>query len=563
MKFVILQAVTLTITFILLPNASSERYESVYVHWSSELGFQATRHPMEGGLVCATASIDRGLNVTGWHVLHISTNESCTNEQQAFSAGVGEAVLTYNDIYQHWFNTMHGMCDNRKALCQKVQNFLNKNYKWSYKMINKNRKTQPYWYQVELFLMQLRGLAASYQVVQKDEQKKLTFNDFLTSYDYDDDDDDDFESFLVRGAKLRGSRSCSGLIKLLPDSSDLYTSHDTWSSFESMWKVLKKYDFHFTILPTSNDTIPGNSISFSSYPGEIQSGDDFYITSASLVVQETTTGNNNKSLWAYVKPEGQIMEQIRTMIANRLATSGKEWSKIFSKYNSGTYNNQWMIVDYKLFKKGTPQNQLENNLLWILEQLPGYVKAADMTDELRVQTYWPSYNIPYFSEVFNLSGNNALVRKYGDWFTYDKNPRALMFKRDHVKVKDTISMIALMRYNNYKYDPLSRCECTPPYSGENAIAARNDVNPANGTYPFAALGHRSHTATDMKLATADLVNTLQMIAVSGPPYSDDLPPFRWSTSDFKDNSHLGQPDLWEFHPYLSIWPEDISENSIL
>ena len=52
------------------------------------------------------------------------------------------------------------------------------------------------------------------------------------------------------------------------------------------------------------------------------------------------------------------------------------------------------------------------------------------------------------------------------------------------------SMIKLMRYNNYTSDPLSRCDCSPPYSGENAISARNDLNPRNGTYPFHALSHR-------------------------------------------------------------------------
>lgn len=42
--------------------------------------------------------------------------------------------------------------------------------------------------------------------------------------------------------------------------------------------------------------------------------------------------------------------------------------------------------------------------------------------------------------------------------------------------------------------------CSPPYSGENAIAARSDLNPSSGTYPFSALGHRRHGATDMKVS---------------------------------------------------------------
>ncbi len=60
-------------------------------------------------------------------------------------------------------------------------------------------------------------------------------------------------------------------------------------------------------------------------------------------------------------------------------------------------------------------------------------------------------------------------------------------------------MITLMRYNNYTLDEFSRCDCDPPYSGENTIAARSDLNPPNGRYPFNALGHRNHGATDMKV----------------------------------------------------------------
>ena len=57
----------------------------------------------------------------------------------------------------------------------------------------------------------------------------------------------------------------------------------------------------------------------------------------------------------------------------------------------------------------------------------------------------------------------------------------------------------LCRYNNFQHDPLSACNCTPPYSAENAISARSDLNPANGVYPFSALGHRSHGGVDSKV----------------------------------------------------------------
>jgi hypothetical protein len=77
-------------------------------------------------------------------------------------------------------------------------------------------------------------------------------------------------------------------------------------SFQSMLRIQKRYIFPFRMLPDSNDTVPGHVITFSSYPGTIQSGDDFYVTSAGLATLETTTGNNNRSLWQYVKPKGQV-----------------------------------------------------------------------------------------------------------------------------------------------------------------------------------------------------------------------------------------------------------------
>ena len=199
-----------------------------------------------------------------------------------------------------------------------------------------------------------------------------------------------------------------------------------------------------------------------------------------------------------------MLEWIRAVVANNLATSGEEWSDVFARHNSGTYNNQWMVVDYKLFRTG--ETDLQPGLLWILEQIPGTVMAADLTDFLQSQQYWPSYNAPYFSEIFNMSGGQELVDEYGDWFTYDKTPRAQIFRRDHSGVSDVDSMMRLMRYNDYKNDPLAACDCEPPYSGENAISARCDLNPANGTYPFSALGHRDHAGIDMKLTTSELVS---------------------------------------------------------
>ena len=171
-------------------------------------------------------------------------------------------------------------------------------------------------------------------------------------------------------------------------------SHDTWNSYQSMLRILKNYRLPLRRVP-KGAPVAAVEMSFSGYPGVIYSGDDFTVTSAGLTVLETTIGNNNKALWGQVKPRGSVLEGIRATVANRLATDGKSWTGVFSRFNSGTYNNQWMVVDNKLFRPH--QQQLSPGLFWVLEQIPGYVRRKDLTSVLQTRTFWPSYNSPYFT----------------------------------------------------------------------------------------------------------------------------------------------------------------------
>jgi hypothetical protein len=319
-----------------------------------------------------------------------------------------------------------------------------------------------------------------------------------------------------------------------------------------MIRIQKHYMLGLHTLPRNGDLIPAQSASFSSYPGTIQSGDDFYVLSSGLVTLETTIGNGNNSLYNGITSEGVLLEWVRSIVANRLATNGAEWAKLFASMNSGTYNNQWMVVDYNKFAPGQP---LADGLLTVVEQIPTLVESGDMTFILRNQSYWPSYNTPYFQSVFNLSGGQENVAAHGDWFTYDKSPRALIFRRDTGKVVDMPSMIKMMRYNDYTHDPLARCNCTPPYSAENAISARSDLNPSDGTYEFAALGHRSHGATDVKITSYGMQKQRKFLAIGGPPH-ENVPAFQWSKSTFANLSHVGHPDLWVFPPVVTTWVLD-------
>ena len=42
-----------------------------------------------------------------------------------------------------------------------------------------------------------------------------------------------------------GASHCSALVKLLPGNEDIYVAQDTWTTYQSMLRILKKYDFKF------------------------------------------------------------------------------------------------------------------------------------------------------------------------------------------------------------------------------------------------------------------------------------------------------------------------------
>ena len=490
-------------------------------------------------------------------------------------AGRLEGQITHDLIAAHFKNTVgDDFCKGLNAtrltwkrserftsvdtvFCQKLQDFLQKNLNYMNRMIDENRSTDPYWHQIGLILEQTAGLQDGYENPKKEISPHRKINLFGLYIISLNGDLEDLEPILKvpqdKRRRVLGSGSCSALIKVLPNNTDLFTAQVTWSDYASMLRIQKHYDLKYHLFKGSNDLIPGFDMTLSSYPGSLPSGDDFYVMNTGLVSQETTIGNNNKTLYESIKGDQVVLEWIRSLVANRLAKSGPEWANFFSIYNSGTYNNQWMIVDYKLFKPNA--TDLADNLLTIVEQIPTLIMAADATNVLRKQSYFPSYNTPYFPVIFNMSGSNEMVSKYGDWFTYDKTPRAMIFKRDHSTVKDLTSMLQLMRYNNFRSDPLSKCNCQPlGSSAENAISARNDLNPINGSYPFAALSHRSHGATDAKITSYDMVKRMQFLAVSGPTFNDvDIPPFEWSKSDFVNKSHLMHPDLFVFEPLIQDW----------
>lgn len=349
------------------------------------------------------------------------------------------------------------------------------------------------------------------------------------------------ERMRIAGAKLFNklalSGKCSALVKVSEDLGDIYMGHATWDSYTAMLRIYKHYNFALKELRPATQRM-----SFSSYPGEVFSDDDFYLMDSGLVVLQTTNKIFNNELFDALTPHSALSWQ-RIRAANWLASSGEEWAQVLDTSNSGTYNNQYMVVDLNLF---VPGENLRPGLLWVAEQIPGMVVSADMTPTLALG-YWPSYNVPFFPEVYNKSGYPDFISKleqYGQhftasthWLSYETSPRANIFRRDQASIASLDDMKRVMRSNNWKKDPLAegRAVC--------AVCGRGDLDPefpeARGCY-------------DSKVTSYTLALNLEAEVVNGPTRNQgDLPAFQWKQFSLgvkgsDDLLHLGQPGKFDF-----------------
>ncbi|CAF4724635.1 unnamed protein product, partial [Rotaria sp. Silwood2] len=375
--------------------------------------------------VLATGSWDQTYNITGWSVLEIKTAENQTNIDQVYSAGLLEGQFTQELTCMQWQNTITNICVNRTDFCGKLKNFFLTQLNWIYMQIDTHPNDE-YWHQINLLLVQLNGLIDGYQNKSRGPRKELEdplgFFLFQVLASIDD------IAVHLGFQNISRHDSCSALIKILPDNKDVFVSHATWDDYNSMLKVLKRYT-----MPLKR-TSAANSWSH-----------DFYMTGpANLTVIETTIDNYNEDLYRNINPIS-IPEWMRVVVANRLATSGKEWVDKFFIFNDGTYNNEWMITDFKQFTPGTPPKP---GFLTVAEQMTTYHESADMTEMLNNKSYCASYNNIYFPDFRNISGEEAMVKEKGPaLYSWQNSSRAKIFRRDHGKVIDLPTMIHMMRSN--------------------------------------------------------------------------------------------------------------------
>ena len=482
----------------------------------------------ENSLAHATYNSD--LEKTGWDKLVITTNKKFEDDETSYAAGYLEGSLTANRIYNHYRN-MKAFTWGNDSMPDLVKEYLRETREYIISQ-HKSYPNDNYWNLAYLIQRQFDGLIDGYNNqsfpnISPEEFHTISSTGDLFDIVYYKNYSVDFFSFDVKQIKkyIITNNHCSALIKISEDFSDIFFGHNSWFTFSSLSRVFKEYNFDF-----NNKLVKAKSIMFSSYPAVLASIDDYYITSVDMAVIETTNPMFNSQLYEKLTPKSLLCWQ-RAMLANRIADNSKEWTEVFAKENSGTYNNQFMALDLKQID--LQNKKINENALWIIEQLPGNVESADVSSIL--YDHWPSYNVPYFENIRNLSNVTQMLEKHPELessLSYEKCARAKIFRRDHSKIKNIHDFKKIMRYNNYKVDPLSLND------PGKAIASRFDLDDTDPS----CMG-----AYDGKVSSYKMIKDDRTVQIIAGPTNDDLPSFNFSNSTAcNENKHYGLPDVFNF-----------------
>lgn len=350
-------------------------------------------------------------NIQGWDKIWVRAlkqeDDSSANLDAVEAMGYFEGYLTQKSIYNislnnyaDWFE------DSKKSSPQPVYDWLVKNHYWvknqvKYKLSELKAvghklksKEYKYWYTVSLQIQQFNGLMLGYNAAAPANQR-LSLEQFLLL-----NADGDVESIVeipgiksrlaemnmtIQYVKKKKNLRCSAVFKFDPIVREIYFGHTTWDNMDmSSLRQLKSYQYDF-IKAYNNEPYV---VVMSSSPGFLSSVDDFYLTSNRLAIIETTNGNYNKKLWDEVTTSS-VLSWMRVNVANMLSSTTTDWTTTFCLENSGTYNNQWMILDIlkvEQFQEDRNLKELLPNTFRVVEQIPGTCTSKDESGVLTSKT---------------------------------------------------------------------------------------------------------------------------------------------------------------------------------
>ena len=496
----------------------------------------------------ASAIYNKTYEKIGWDYLSISTyekNDKKYNDSiKAYAMGYLEGKLTKERIYSQYTNFYNYFIAQFKDfpnIENKFNEFILNNTKYMEEKSKKNMSTVPYWEHIHYILQQIHGLLEG---CKNETGKNLTLLEIFILGGPSDMRDigihlmknssPSFEEMTLEELKRNKTLNSqsSAFVKLANDSnsSDIWFGHNTWNYYNLMIRIFKEYRF-----VTNKGNEKSKTVAFSSYPASLSSANEFHVMDSNLTEMGTSIDILNSNLYNSITHES-ILTWIRQIVANRLASSAEEWTKIFQIGNSGTGNEQAIILDMN--KIDLKNKKIEDKALMIIEQMPKYTEAVDVTEYLR-KGYWPSYNIPFVNKTYRDMGyvvNNNSEGKQ-EHINYTLNARALIFNRSQGNVNSKEEFKKFIRYNDYKNDSLSQNDPS------KTIASREDLRNDNFTQCYGAIDAKF-------ISVKDLLEKKNLIYIISGPTNDQQETFSWSNTFCRCNrtnmSHTGHNDVWNF-----------------
>lgn len=488
----------------------------------------------------AKGILEENISENGWYKIHIAGNDKATDENDImYCAGFLEGYLNQEGIYNHWFliKDIKGYNHSKQHdyAPKEIHDFMEKNYNYTRNAVEAY-SDDPYWVEIGLILRQFDGLVDGYQycIDKNNKDKSMEMNTFDHWFFQSAGDMFDLAEIYPDAQPAKEFREhCTGMVKLTENYDDIFFAHDAWSDYRELHGELK--DIYLPI-----KRFNAKRIVLSTRVGKLSSYDDFYMADSGLYVIETTLNNYNESLYDVVVPQS-LFTWLRAYHATLVAKNGSDWAKTFIRHNSGTYNNQYVIVDSNKFVR---YEKPTTDLLWIIEQFPGTYRMTDVTYQLVNDLYFPSVNTPWHEDLYELAGYPELVKSLGDYGNLRsalKGPRYLLMKREAARIKTFDDFKQFMRYNNFHRDPYA--------NGDPAqqILSRYDLRP--GVTPYGA--QNNFGGLDSKcLRLTEARTKLQMHALASPVSGNGIPPWNFTEYKIKFNLNLnfnGLPEYWDFN----------------
>lgn len=302
---------------------------------------------------------------------------------------------------------------------------------------------------------------------------------------------------------------------------DLLVGHVGFGDYGEMTRIMKVYRLNF------NTLVKG--VSMSSYAGCVGSTDDYLVTHRGLVAMSTTLFVPETGVYSQPpKSNDGLPAFLRALMASRLATQPRMWSRVYG-YTAGLAGaKQWLIVDYSKFKAG---QKIANDTVWLVESLPRTQYGNDVTHVLQEHGYIEAHGVAHFKRTRAIYGESEVPPS-----SYDEHVASSLVDKGN-----TIRNLATMR------QVLSESKSSRGES-QIAIAPRHDLD-ATDAIPAGAL--------DAKATNRCLVRKYAFQMRSGPPLSESNQPFSFMDNgipSFPGWPSKGLPSSWNFS-WSNILPD--------